>query len=806
MKRIGILTYLLTALLLVCSCDDDAISEKLRATSDYKRLALDVSSLDVPFKANTCTIYVDAASNLGWRITDIPTWIKVSPSSGKGYQAVSLTFSRNTGSQRSATLTLMSTDTEWPAKISLKVTQNEAPKYEAVDLGLSVNWASLNVGANSPEEAGNYYAWGEIEPKNNYAWSTYKWSRGTSKTLTKYNYTSDYGDVDGLYELEPDDDVAIQEWGNTWRLPTVDEVYELTEHCSWTWTVMNGVPGYKVESNISAYKGNSIFLPAKGYRQNTELECAGEEGIYWTSDVYGYSAYTMLLEDDYFSYGVLSRDLGALVRPVCPSSTWKGVTSMSISQEDITITQGCLFALNCSLFCGDEDYTGEFNVTWKSQDEKVATVSSYGVVTGLSIGTTVITAECNGLSDKCVVTVKEYNPVCEYVDLGLSVNWATCNVGAESPEEAGMFVSWGETEPKNSYNWNTYKWDNGYGSYYKLTKYCFDPDKGENGFYDNKSVLDPGDDLAHNMWGGEWRIPSVDDFEELINNCTWTWTTQNGVLGYKITSNVSGYTDKSIFLPYAGWRSGSSYAGGLLYWTNQLRTETSNGAWGLDDGIIDALNRSIGIPVRPVCPKKGHEYVDLGLSVKWATCNLGASQPEECGDYYAWGETETKTSYSFGNYKWCKGSYNSLTKYCNNAEYGYNGYVDDLTVLSQDDDVAHVKLGGYWRMPTKDDFYELWYNCTWTKTEQNGITGFLVESKIPGYTDRSIFLPVTGFLYGNYSKSYEDNMYYWSSSLFTSSTPDYAALPLLEESVEKGMFTYQTRSRCYGFAIRPVLP
>lgn len=113
----------------------------------------------------------------------------------------------------------------------------------------------------------------------------------------------------------------------------------------------------------------------------------------------------------------------------------------------------------------------------------------------------------------------------------------------------------------------------------------------------------------------------------------------------------------------------------------------------------------------------GHEWIDLGLSVKWATCNVGASKPEDYGDYYAWGETTTKSDYDWDTYKWCKGTYDTMTKYCTDSYYGT---VDNRTTLTSSDDVATVKWGSKWRMPTKEEMKELDEDCTWTWTTQNG--------------------------------------------------------------------------------------
>ena len=140
----------------------------------------------------------------------------------------------------------------------------------------------------------------------------------------------------------------------------------------------------------------------------------------------------------------------------------------------------------------------------------------------------------------------------KYVDLGLSVKWATMNVGATSPEGYGDYFAWGETSPKDDYsyyNWATYKWCEGSGT--TLTKYNVDENKG---IVDNKTVLDASDDAAHMNWGSAWRMPTEAEMLELCNtvNCTWEWTSQNNVSGYIVTSKKIGYTDKYIFLPASG--------------------------------------------------------------------------------------------------------------------------------------------------------------------------------------------------------------------------------------------------------------
>ena len=193
---------------------------------------------------------------------------------------------------------------------------------EAVDLGLSVKWASWNVGASSPEGYGAYFAWGETDMKWDYDWSTYKWCNGDYNKLTKYcptniaDYWDGTGSPDGKTVLDLEDDAARANWGGTWRMPTDAEWTELRNNCTWTWTTQNGVNGRLVTSNSN---GNSIFLPAAGGRGDSGLGDAGSYGRYWSSSLHTdypeFARYVCfysgdVYRSDYFRY------FGQSVRPV----------------------------------------------------------------------------------------------------------------------------------------------------------------------------------------------------------------------------------------------------------------------------------------------------------------------------------------------------------------------------------------------------------------------------------------------------------------------------------------------------------
>ena len=193
----------------------------------------------------------------------------------------------------------------------------------------------------------------------------------------------------------------------------------------------------------------------------------------------------------------------------------------------------------------------------------------------------------------------------------------------------------------------------------------------------------------------------------------------------------------------------------------------------------------------------GHNYVDLGLpsGTLWATCNVGASSPEGYGDYYAWGETTTKATYSWSTYKYCNGAYDKLTKYCNKASYGFNGFTDNLTVLQSGDDAATANWGSGWCMPTKEQWEELKDNTTVTWTTQNGVKG----RKFTASNGNSLFLPAAGYRWGSELDSAGYCGDYWSSSLYTDYP--YNAWDFYFNSGNYGMYN---DDRSYGRSVRAV--
>lgn len=480
-------------------------------------------------------------------------------------------------------------------------------------------------------------------------------------------------------------------------------------------------------------------------------------------------------------------------------------SSVTIDKTNVTLLPGAEIEVKATVL---PEATTDKTIQWSSNDTLIASVIN-GIIIAKAPGTTMITASSMDGSNKfvsCTVEVKEPT----YVDLGLPSGtlWASCNVGASIPEERGYCYSWGGKIKAGFEGYKPVYYDGNNYTKYNET--------------DNIQVLEPFDDVATCLWGDDWQIPSHNQLKELLNSSytSIVFTTQNGVEGYKIISKDNG---NSVFFACYSERQYS-----VELYSNELRSNYgSSEAYGvhiyMDNNNMKfvrdgSLTRDFAFTIRPVRRKaiNKHEYVDLGLSVKWATCNVGAISPYEYGDYYTWGDTTTyyepdyaqstspvwknskSSGYNWSTYKYCNGSDFTLIKYCSDSSYGNNGFTDTLTTLIPEDDVAHMKWGGGWRMPTQADFNDLLNNCDWAWTTQNGVKGYKVTSR----DDSScfIFLPAAGYRddINLYCVSYGN---YLSSSLNT----DYPshAWYLYFDSYNHNMNRF---IRYCGLSVRPVCP
>lgn len=350
------------------------------------------------------------------------------------------------------------------------------------------------------------------------------------------------------------------------------------------------------------------------------------------------------------------------------------------------------------------------------------------------------------------------------VDLGLPSGnlFDAMNLGATNPLETGDFYAYGETETKETYTWANYKWCDGAAKYNEgetghLTKYVLAKNKhnAKNGIADGRNVLENKDDVAYQQTNGAKRMPNRPEAQEFVDNVTFELLNIGGVKCIKYISKING---KSIISPLVGGYN-ATYAppaASCLWGSSQSTSDgTSQGGsscwitYGayMSDNVTQmklvARGRSSAYAVRAITPKDKHEYVDMGEAGKWATTNIGASIPSQFGEYYAWGETQTKETYTSDTYK---ASLNTK-------------YASVLSVMTDEDDAATAAWGTDWRIPTKAEFDKLISVCNWTQAtestvEYNYVSGYVGTHKTNG---NKIFFPCAG----NWSGT---SIIYWSAS------------------------------------------
>ena len=410
-------------------------------------------------------------------------------------------------------------------------------------------------------------------------------------------------------------------------------------------------------------------------------------------------------------------------------------------------------------------------------------------INGVSPGYAVITVVDSKTLQKDTVGVTVTGPAdipAEAIDLGLPSGtlWASYNIGATKPEEYGDYYSWGETETKDSYTWDNYIHCDGT----KETCHNIGAD-----------IAGTDYDVAHKLWGDRWTMPTKAQINELTKQCTKEWTTLNGVKGCKIT----GPNGNSIFLPAAGFAvydylpyKPDVYG---MYMSSTMCEDDIAENWYLDADENNFVRAGVwkyyGFSVRPVISpepvivENADQPLDLGLpsGTLWAQCNLGASQPHELGNYYAWGETKPKEKYDMASYA----LYNSRT----------DTYTDIGTNISGTKyDAAHVTLGGTWHMPTYAEFTELKDECEWKYTVMNGVNGY----RVTGPNGKSIFLPCADSKENEsaYPAAPSDTYGHYWSSMGMANDPGYAySLNFNEKDVwwPHGYLSF------IGFSIRPAM-
>ena len=653
------------------------------------------------------------------------------------------------------------------------------PKEDAVDLGLSVLWSPYNLEVNVGNTKESLFGWGD--------------PYGTIKSTDLKFYPS-LSPSNSIVATEYD--IARALWKDKWRLPTSDEMKELIEKCEWeaVFDESNTLEGFKIIGN----EGRYIILPVTGKRLGSNVNDKTDLGSYWTGNLVNNdnskaSCLTIKYGNETIGKEFTSelRCIGLAIRPVYGEYHY----GISIVANATSIT-GTSASINAQ-YTGDIDQITEFGLYYAESEQmleqnpqfitKTATELPSSntfpfAVKNLSYNTKYYYIAYAKTQEKEIrsnvqsfMTASKYHA--EAVDLGLpsGLLWTSCNLGAENENESGKLFAWADPSEK-SYNQSTYT---------NAVEASID------------DISSTKYDIATMTLGNEWHMPNELDFEELRKECEWTYITTPFV-GWKVT----GPNNNSILLPMCGNRQGDGTivkdGTAAFYWTsiNYSGLEAVYYTFSTSAKIAGKTahsNKYIGMNVRPVkgnsnVPKSDEDdknpspydnaAVDLGLSVDWASYNIGATKATEAGNKYAWGETEIKDSYTPNNYKhYVAGAYLSLG-------------LDDIS--GSEYDPVHLLWGGDWQMPTNLQMMELFSECDWSWGKINGVDGFTITSKLNG---NSIFLPVTEGNEGSY----------WSSTLYTLSGPFYNNsayyLDFSENYTPTGCQYYY---RYIGKCIRPV--
>ena len=472
---------------------------------------------------------------------------------------------------------------------------------------------------------------------------------------------------------------------------------------------------------------------------------------------------------------------GSGVTAICEVEVKQYVTSITLSKTSLSLYIGAEETIYVTTILPDN--ANDKSYTWSSTDSAVASVDQNGKITAKAKGNAQIRATANDGSGKhasCSVTVKEWvssivldkssiimyrgsNDVTETITATVnpstadntSVTWTSSNIYVATVTSSGVVTGKARGTATIAVTAN----DN------SGTRATCEVEVKQ---YVTSITMS-----KTSLWlliGAEETISVTTILPDKANDKSYTWaSTDNAVASVdqngKITAKAKGNAE--------------------------IRATANDGSESFASCYVTVYR--IDTP----------DAVDLGLvvdgkTIKWASFNLGASSPEEYGYYYAWGETETKTDFSWSTYKFSTSTSGPFSKYNTSSSYGT---VDNKTVLEPEDDVAHVKLVGNWRMPTDAEWTELRTKCTWTWTNNynnTGIAGSIVTSNVEGYEDKSIFLPAAGT--SSLRLSAGSDCYYWSSSLI--SDIPYRAFAV---HISDGVNSRVGSSRCSGCSVRPVI-
>ena len=756
---------------------------------------------------------------------------------------------------------------------------NKSIEYEFVDMGLSVKWATCNIGATKPEQYGWYFQWGGTIPYNfnrtpvtggdvfGFDWLTYPLCNNSGSAITKYCTQSSYGVVDNKTTLEPEDDAAHIYVGGESRMPADAEYRELINACDITWeTDYNGSGVRGCLFVLKSDSSKTLFFPAAGGMFGSSWSDAGSYGYYWSSSLNeDYSQQGRCLEfgDGYCTVPQINRCYGLPVRAVLPP-TKDGTNDLSNI-----------------VFC--EKSTGKLFQTPNPTTFDKNKYEPIGIVVIPSSHDVYGTGECGVMalhdaSTDSPDSGSTSNPVIKWGQQGVDIpelynydgcpsygdydNWNDVSFETKTTYLPSDRPGWGEMLTNKLPGSDQESW-----YYNDISNHIPSPylaDGSRNPDYYN-TVIGAGNVLSdfsgksntealiskhteQPNWKTDASITDNSEGGYSPAACAcWRYTTPGtkqgdwyfpamGELGYacarfqKINDTISSlqsYFGKTYSLLSTGPNYWSSSENSDIYswYLSFYYGDVSYGNYKYKTGIVRPFMRGNLEIIETPQPDNGnvtingYEFVDMGLSVKWATCNIGATKPEERGHFFQWGGTIPYNSnrvpvgggtaiefdYNSNCPHWFSGTTQNTTKwskYTATNSYSSTGVADNKLILEPTDDAAHIHIGGGSRMPTTAEYEELLSACntSWvTNYNGSGINGRLFTLKDD--PSKTLFFPTSGYLTGTSWYSTDSYGYCWSSSL-PSSDSYLGGYLYFNSSV---CYTHHS-NRCSGRPIRAVLP
>lgn len=544
----------------------------------------------------------------------------------------------------------------------------EIETEQMVDLGLSVKWAGYNVGATKPEEFGDYFAWGMTKPSSNgyYTWSEY--DLGGSAKLYKYISDEKYGTPDGRTTLMACDDAASVNWGENWRMPTVNEKREFLMNTTNTAYVYNGVPGFIFTSKVN---NKSIFIPNAGFMIGSEKVEAGEQCGFWTSE--------LCTSDNRYAHIASNRMDDLMLHDA-------GFDMDATGSAAFNLTSGRPYGRSVRAVYGDPVADEPYTLTTKAAEE----ITALSAKVAMEISPDATASE-KGIIYGCYVPENEMEPL--------------PGLGQKAIVDASGVAILKNLAPNYLVKARAYAYIDG-KIYLGNTITFTTPELAI-------AVSSAASDITHESAVLNGKIGDLgyikSHYTEIETGIRWRATYP----GYEADASMSYATDV-VLTPDASGNMTTTITGLTRFSEYYYRAYVKlDGLYYYGESVVF---KTLEEPVP--------DFVDLGLSVLWAGKNLGAATADLRGTQVAWGETAAKESYSGETYKYKGAGIDSEpTKY---------NSTDGKTVLDPEDDAATAALGTGVRTPSPAEFKELMDNVTTSFEKYNGTMVMVLTSKING--------------------------------------------------------------------------